>query len=270
MKAKPMDILKRSFMWAWRRSRTAVVLVLFVLTFIFGYSFHSDTVPETAGHQHDEEQQAKSQVWTCSMHPQIRKPTPGKCPICGMNLIPADDAGEGMGSMRQISISPEAAQLMEIQTTPAQRRYVQTRIRMVGKVEYDETRLAYITAWVNGRLDRLFVDYTGVPVKPGDHLVQLYSPELLTAQEELLQSLRAVTALKQSGVGIVRETAQGTVVAAREKLRLWGLNKEQIQAIERRGSPTDHVTINAPSGGIVIHSLNCLRPKKSCCKPFKL
>ena len=257
MNTKPTNILIRSFLWLWKRTRTVVLLVGFLLTFILGYHFHSAMVSppngEAVSHNHESEDQAKSQVWTCSMHPQIRKPSPGKCPICGMDLIPADDAGAGMGSMRQLSVSPEAAELMRLQTSPAERRYAETTIRMAGKVEYDETRLAYITAWVNGRLDRLYVDYTGVPVKKGDHMVLLYSPELLTAQEELLQALRAVRELTNSGIGIVRETAQGTVVAAREKLRLWGLNKEQIQAIERRGSPTDHVTINSPSGGIVIH-----------------
>jgi len=101
-------------------------------------------------------------------------------------------------------------------------------------------------------LDRLFVNYTGVPVQKGDHLVNLYSPELLSAQEELLQSLRAVKDLEASDVSIVRETAQATVEAVREKLRLWGLTAEQIAAIESRGAASDHVTIYAPIGGIVV------------------
>jgi len=124
---------------------------------------------------------------------------------------------------------------------------------MVGKVDYDETRLAYITAWVPGRLDRLYVDYTGVPVREGDHMVYIYSPELLSAQEELIQALATVQALKNSDVGIVRETTEATAVAAREKLRLLGLTAEQIERVVRTGQASEHLTIYSPAAGIVIH-----------------
>ena len=190
--------------------------------------------------------------WTCSMHPQIQKGQPGKCPICAMDLIPLKAAAKG-DSPREFTTSRAAKALMEIETAPVERKFVTAEVRMVGKIDFDETRLAYLTAWVPGRLDRLFVDYTGVPVKKGDHMVSLYSPELLSAQEELLQALKAVKELAASDVGIVRETAQGTVEAARERLRLWGLKKEQVDAIEKRGKASDHLTIYAPAGGIVIH-----------------
>jgi Cu(I)/Ag(I) efflux system membrane fusion protein len=191
-------------------------------------------------------------VWTCSMHPQVRSDKPGRCPICGMELVPVAK-GEGKGGLRRFATSEAGKKLMDIETSPVERRFVEAEVRMVGKIEYDETRLAYITAWVPGRLDRLFVDYTGVPVRKGDHLVYLYSPELLSAQEELLQALEAVKNLERSDVGIVRETARATVEAVREKLRLWGLTKEQVEEIEERGTPSDHMTIYAPTGGIVVH-----------------
>jgi Cu(I)/Ag(I) efflux system membrane fusion protein len=124
---------------------------------------------------------------------------------------------------------------------------------MVGKVDFDETRLATITAWIPGRLDRLFVDYTGVPVRKGDHLVSLYSPSLLTAQEELLQALKAVENLNNSNITILRDSTLATLKAAREKLRLWGLTETQIKEIEQRGTPSEHMTIFAPTSGIVIH-----------------
>jgi Cu(I)/Ag(I) efflux system membrane fusion protein len=123
---------------------------------------------------------------------------------------------------------------------------------MVGKVDYDETRLGHITAWVPGRLDRLYVDYTGISVRKGDHLVYLYSPELLTAQEELIQAVRAMEELKDSGMRIMRETAQRTVEASKEKLRLWGLTGKQIAEIEKSGEASDHITIYSPMGGVVI------------------
>ena len=84
-------------------------------------------------------------------------------------------------------------------------------------------------------------------------MVYLYSPELLTAQEELLQANQAADELKKSGMKIMRETALQTVEASRDKLRLWGLTKNQISKIEKRGKATDHITIYSPIGGIVIH-----------------
>jgi len=198
-------------------------------------------------------QEEETTWWTCSMHPQIKLPKPGLCPICGMQLIPLKGNQEKAGSLRELSIGEDARKLMEIETVPVERRFVETRVRMVGKVDYDETRLKYITAWIPGRLDRLFVDYTGVPVQKGDHMVSLYSPELLSAQEELLQAVKVTARVSDSSSSLMRQTTEATVKAAREKLRLWGLTEAQIAEIEQRGTPSDHMTIYAPAGGIVIH-----------------
>ncbi len=192
-----------------------------------------------------------TQMWYCAMDPQFIRPGPGKCGICGMKLVPMPG---GMATGRRIfETSPAAMALMDIETSPVERRLVEVHVRMAGKVDYDETRQSNITAWVSGRLDRLFVDYTGVPVKRGDHMIELYSPELLSTQEELLQAIQAVRDLENSDVAIIRETAAATVTAAREKLRLLGLTAEQIADIEKQKRATDHVTIYAPAGGVVIH-----------------
>lgn len=191
-------------------------------------------------------------VWTCSMHPQIRLPAPGLCPICHMDLIPAEQDTTGAPGARSVSLSERARALAEVEVSPVERAFVETEIRMSGKVDFDETRVKTIAARVSGRLDRLYVDYTGVPVAKGDHLILLYSPELVTAQEELLSSLKAARELERSGATLVRDSARQTVEAAREKLLLWGLTRDQVQAIEQRGTPTDHLTIFAPISGIVI------------------
>ena len=105
------------------------------------------------------------------MHPEVQMPGPGKCPICQMDLGPVYDSGkEKKVSLRQLTRSPEAVALMSLQTIPVQKKYVTAEVRMVGKVEYDQTRLKHITARMPGRLDRLFVDSIGIPVKKGDHL----------------------------------------------------------------------------------------------------
>ena len=165
----------------------------------------------------------------------------------------SEHAGHAGGGLRLITLSPYAQKLAEIQVTRVQRKDVQVEIRMVGKIDYDETRLGYITAWVPGRLDRLYVNFTGTKVKKGDPLVYLYSPELLTAQSELLQALKAVKEVKKTRIESILKTAGEMVDAAHEKLRLWGFTGAQIDAVIRRGKPTDHMTVLAPMGGIVVH-----------------
>ncbi len=186
-----------------------------------------------------------AQVWTCSMHPQIRMPNPGQCPICAMDLIPVttSSARDDLGP-RHLELSETARRLAALRVAPVERRPVQVETRMVGKIAYDETRLKYITAWVPGRIDRLYVDYTGVAVEPGDHMVYIYSPELLAAQQELIQALAGAEALGTPG--------QTMVAAARDRLQLWGLTPGQIAAIEQSRQPSDHLTIYAPVGGTVV------------------
>jgi Cu(I)/Ag(I) efflux system membrane fusion protein len=195
------------------------------------------------------------EFWTCSMHPQVRQEEPGLCPICGMELVPvvAGPRGErGPGALRRFATSEEAAALMDIRTAPVEARFVPVRTRLVGKVTYDETLVRHVTAWVPGRLDRLYVDYTGVPVVEGEHMVELYSPELISAQEELLQAVRSAGELEGSSLAVMRETAVATVRAARDKLRLLGLKDEQVREVEHRGEPLDRLTIYSPMTGTVI------------------
>lgn len=197
--------------------------------------------------------ETKPKFWTCAMHPHVQQPGPGQCPICAMDLEPVFENSKQALGPRQIELSQSAIALANIQTAPVIRHLPTAEVRMVGKVDYDETRLSYITARVPGRLDRLYVDYTGIPVNKGDHLVWLYSPELLAAQEELLQAIQTATDLQKSSDGYVRDRAERTIEAARDKLLLWGLSEAQVKEIEERKSADDHMTINAPVGGIVIH-----------------
>lgn len=215
---------------------------------IWGTGSSGDTQTSSTEHVHETQVEA----WTCSMHPQIQLPEAGQCPICGMDLIPVAPSS-GMAGLRRLSIRPEQKALMRLRTVPVERRFPDAELRLVGKVTYDETRLGYITAWVPGRIDELYVDYTGVTVSKGDHMVKLYSPELYTAQQELIQAIASLKELQRSNLQSMREAAQGTIDSAREKLRLWGLTTEQISAIEKRGSPEEHVTIYSPSSGLVIH-----------------
>jgi len=188
------------------------------------------------------------------MHPQIRLPEPGNCPICFMDLIPAaSDEGDDDSGPRTLKMGKVAMALAEIETARVERRSVAREVEMVGKIAYDETRLAYITSWVAGRLDRLFVDYTGVTVRANDHMVEVYSPTLYSTQQELLQSLATAKKLEGSSLDIIRSTTDQTIASSMEKLRLYGLSDEQIAHVIESGVPDENVVILAPIGGIVVH-----------------
>ena len=197
--------------------------------------------------------QEKATVWTCSMHPQIRQPKPGKCPICGMELIPVG-GGSGDDSLgpRQIRLSESARTLSEIRTAPVQRNDLPVQVDLLGRVVYDETRQRDITAWVGGRLDRLYVDFTGVRVNKGQAMASLYSPELYSAQEELFQALDGEKKFEKSSLESIRGTAGLTVEAAKRKLNLLGLSADLIQSIIENGKPETHLTITSPASGTVV------------------
>ena len=237
------DILKSVPRYVW-----VLLVIVFFLGFLFrGGGSDAPEGGEVSAHAHEEE--SRAQLWTCAMHPQIKLPRPGQCPICFMDLIPLEtgDTGEGPREMR---MSPVSMQLAEIETQIIHRDIARSEVRLSGKVEYDETRFGHITAWVPGRLEKLYVDYTGISVKKNDHLIEIYSPDLYAAQEELIQALKQTRTLEQ---GLALETAKITLEATREKLELLGLTEIQIEEVEERGTPTDRMLINSPMSGIVIH-----------------
>jgi Cu(I)/Ag(I) efflux system membrane fusion protein len=148
-------------------------------------------------------------------------------------------------------MSESAMKLANIETIPASMGIAELEIHLSGKVKYDESRIGNITAWVPGRLERMFVDYTGISVKKGDHMMELYSPELYTAQEELIQARKLFDSNKGQSV-IGKKTIKATLQASREKLRLMGLLDEQIQKIEESDSPSNLTTVYSPMSGVVI------------------
>lgn len=183
---------------------------------------------------------SEPETWTCSMHPQIQQGEPGDCPICGMDLIPLiKDVGADDGP-RVMSMSESSRALADIQTTIVQRVYPEAEVRLVGLIDYDETREKSLTARFPARIDELFVNFTGVTVTEGQHLAEVYSPELLSAQRELLTAYRS-----DPNSSITR--------AAREKLRLWDLLPDQIDAIIKSGKAKDSFVLRAPIGGVVVN-----------------
>jgi len=239
--------------------KTIIVIIVIILSFSLGVIISKSKNHQIASTDKENNTKAQSDnsapqdtIWTCAMHPQIRLNKPGKCPICGMDLIPLKPGTATVSNPRQLRMSETAKKLAQIQTTPVIRSFANRETRMLGKISYDETRLAYITAWVPGRLDKLYADFTGISVSKGDPLVYLYSPQLLSAQEELIQAQKAKRTLAQ-GSSILRSAAEATFTSAKKKLVLYGLTKKQIDKILTTSQTSDHLTIYAPLGGIVVH-----------------
>ena len=233
--------------------RNIVVFAVVVAAFAIGFWLKGgQEVTARPNHIEGHVEEAPA-LWTCAMHPQIQLQEPGDCPICAMDLVPLREKGAtGDGTERRYVTTESAKALMNIQTHPVERRFVTAEIHLVGKIDYDETQLGYITAWVPGRIDKLYVDFTGIEVSEGDHLVSLYSPDVLAAQDELRRAAVAVAGLRAEAPKILKETAKSTLDAAREKLRRWGLTDGQIKEAEQKGISSDHITIYAPMGGTVI------------------
>jgi multidrug efflux pump subunit AcrA (membrane-fusion protein) len=237
-----------------RAIRAARVAVLIALSLGAGYLLRGACAPtpEQAAAAPDGGA-AEATIWTCSMHPTVRRDAPGLCPICAMDLIPLGASSAGDAPV--LSVSTAEAALMQVQTTPVERRFPIAELRMVGKLGYDETQRRFVTAWIPGRIDRLFVDYEGVTVREGDHLADIYSPQLLAAQEELLQARSAIDAMSQSSLEVLRGSAQANFDAASEKLLRWGMNAAQLEELLASGETTDHTTIYARRGGVVTEKL---------------
>jgi Cu(I)/Ag(I) efflux system membrane fusion protein len=172
------------------------------------------------------------------MHPQIRQGEPGICPLCGMDLIRASNAG-GTNEFT-LTMSPEAVRLAEIRTYEIVEKSPDFKVRAPGRVVADETRLSVVSAHVAGRITSQNVNFTGAQVRKGDILAKLWSPELVTAQQELIDA------------NLYDDTYPEMKEAARQKLRFWGITDAQIASIESTGTVEREMDIVAPRQGVVI------------------
>ena len=192
--------------------------------------------------EHDLVQDPISKLWTCSMHPQIRMEKPGKCPICGMTLIPLEassDSSENIAE-NEIVMTEEAMQLANIQTTIVERSKAVKEIRLLGRVKPDERRLYSQVSHIPGRIERLYLNFTGEKVVEGQPIVRLYSPELISAQKELFEAINSKNIYPQ------------LYTASRNRLKLWKLSDKQIDAIETGGIVQEQIDILSDHSGYVM------------------
>ncbi len=184
--------------------------------------------------------------WTCVMHPTVKMPEPGSCPVCKMDLIPIY---EGSG----LELTEQQKALIPVRTEPVAFREVSREIRAVGVLDYNETRMAYASTRISGWIEDLHIDFTGINVREGDELLSIYSPELVTAQEEYLTALKSVEELQNTEYAELRKSVERTLTAAKSKLELYGLTSNQIEDIRNRGEVSTTLPLFAPMAGTVVH-----------------
>ena len=183
---------------------------------------------------------AKPQMWTCSMHPQIMQPEPGDCPICGMDLIPAESGGEGL-ALNEIRMTKNAMALANIQTVIVGNASEADGNTMLlsGKIMPNEESNAVQASYFEGRIEKLNVNFTGEEVRKGQLLATIYAPSLVAAQQELLTA----SSMKESQPALYK--------AVRNKLKLWKLSENQINQIEESGKVRENFPIYATVSGTV-------------------
>jgi len=223
-------IQKKYFQW------TLIFVVGLVLGWLI-FARSSDGKPTTA-----QKSESVKQIWTCSMHPQIRQDHPGKCPLCGMDLIPLQQNSETQNPA-VITLSEDAVQTANVQTSPVVKGATAKEIRLYGRVESDERAVSVLPAHLPGRIDKLLVNFTGDRVSKGQTIAVIYSPALVQAQQELLE------AKKLNG------SVPGALEAAREKLRQWQLSPSQINAVENGGRPVTEFAVKATTSGVITKKL---------------
>ncbi|HEY3371244.1 MAG TPA: efflux RND transporter periplasmic adaptor subunit [Prolixibacteraceae bacterium] len=216
--------------------------ILFVVAgLLLGWLFfHSSPKAESGEEAHNHSAaEKKTEVWTCSMHPQIRMDKPGKCPICGMELILLNSNSTASTDPMAIHLTKEAAQLANVLTSVVSSQKPVKEVRLYGKVQADERLLQSQVSFISGRIEKLMVNFTGETVRKGQTLALIYSPELITAQQELLEAAKT------------KESQPEIYEASKEKLRQWKLSETQISSIENSGKIQTNMEIASSANGIV-------------------
>ncbi|AKA35409.1 efflux RND transporter periplasmic adaptor subunit [Flagellimonas lutaonensis] len=216
------------------------IAIAVVVGLLGGWLIFGGSSEESMTDKHDHSTEAEGQMWTCSMHPQIMQPEPGDCPICGMDLIPAESGADGL-AMNEIKMTKNAMALADIQTSIVGNASVddENMISLSGKIKMNEEENAVQASYFDGRIERLNVNFEGQEVQKGQLLATIYAPNLIAAQQELITA----ASLKESQPSLYK--------AVRNKLKLWKLSEAQINSIEESGKVKENFPIYATVSGTV-------------------
>lgn len=198
-----------------------------------------------------EKSDAEIDYYHCGMHPQITSDKPGKCPICAMDLTPVYKTHEKM-AQGTVQIDPVMVQNIGVKTEPVMKRTLTYTVRTTGRVDYEETKQTVITIKFSGWIEKLYVDYTGKPVQRGQALFEIYSPELVAAQQEYLQAIHYSGTMKSASDSSVSGGANVLLQSAKKKLLYWDISSAQIRALEKTGTIKKTLTIYSPFSGVVV------------------
>ncbi|WP_298899611.1 efflux RND transporter periplasmic adaptor subunit [uncultured Psychroserpens sp.] len=209
---------------------------------ILGWLFFGNSSNNEMEHNHSE-MASENQIWTCSMHPQIMQPESGDCPICGMDLIPAETGADGL-SLNEFKLTKNAMALANIQTSVVGDGSIESNsIKLSGKISENEDANVVQASYFSGRIERLNISSVGEEVRQGQLLATIYSPELFSAQQELITA----SSLKESQPALYK--------AVRNKLKLWKISDKQINQIEASGKVIQNFPIYATVSGTVSEKL---------------
>jgi Cu(I)/Ag(I) efflux system membrane fusion protein len=220
------------------KKNIAIILVTLFVGLGMGYLIFGGSAPVDE-HNHSKGEQAEGVIWTCAMHPQIRQDEFGTCPLCEMDLTPLEQ--NGSGDPLVFTMSDDAVKLSNIQTTVigGEASDFDGKLKVTGKIQANETTAASLVAHIPGRIKKLYISFTGEKVSVGQKIAQIYSPDLIAAQKELLE------AKKISG------TNPSLLAAAKNKLKYWKITDAQIEKILTSEEVQEHFMIYADYSGIV-------------------
>jgi len=220
----------------------------------------SSPAPPQEGHG-----QGHGHLWTCPMHPDMLEAEPGSCPICGMELVVAaapdsdtpavDHDRHALGTT--VTIDPVVVQNMNVRVESVKRRELTRTIRTVGYLDYDQERMVSVTTRYDGFVEKVFVNYVGQPVGKGEPLFEVYSPELVQTQQELLSAIRYARRLSGADPE-TRRRGESLVASARQRLSYWDVADDQVAEIESSGEVLRTLPVVSPISGVVMQRVHGL------------
>ncbi|MGQ7871074.1 efflux RND transporter periplasmic adaptor subunit [Sunxiuqinia sp. sy24] len=216
-----------------------IVILTLAVGLLLGWLIFGGSGNETTDEHQHETEVAGETTWTCSMHPQIRQGEPGDCPICGMDLIPLEDENDGDIDPMAISMSATAMKLASVSTARVGEVAPVKSVRLNGKVQSDERLVFSQSSHIPGRVEKLLVNFTGEYVNKGQAIASVYSPDLMTAQEELFEAQK------------IKESQPQLFSSAKEKLKNWKLSEGQIDQILQSGVAMETFDVQADVSGYV-------------------
>jgi Cu(I)/Ag(I) efflux system membrane fusion protein len=191
----------------------------------------------------------RKEQWQCPMHPSIVQDHPGDCPICGMRLVKVEKTETAPEGLSGVTIDPARQQLIGLKIAHVERGVVGGAWRTSGRVAIDETRVHHVNVKFSGFMEHVHGDFLGRPVKKGEPLFSIYSPELLAAQQEYLLALD--TRKRLAATGGMATDGDALVQAARRKLELWDVSAAEIERLERTGQASRTLTFFSPATGVI-------------------